>query len=46
LILDLSVKKTMSQLLGRKDRQDFHGPRGKQRDVREEVFAILLMEKD
>jgi hypothetical protein len=36
LVLDLSVKKAMGQLLGRRDRQDFLVLGGKQRDKMEE----------
>jgi hypothetical protein len=41
LVLDLSVKKAMGQLMGRKYRQDFQVPGGK-RDARKERMEFAM----
>jgi hypothetical protein len=44
LVLDLSVKKAMRQLLGK--RLDFQVPRGKESDTREEMRLCHALEKE
>jgi hypothetical protein len=45
LVLDLSVKKAMGQLMYRRYRQDLWVPGGKGRHKEGESFTMLLMEK-
>jgi hypothetical protein len=46
LVLDLSVKKAMGQLLGRRDKQDFWVPGGDREMQGRTKFAIFWREEN
>jgi len=46
LVLGLSVKKALDQLLGRRDRQNLQVPGGEHRDAREERRVCLASDEE